>query len=48
MRNIDYRILFPYGAIFVALSIVTMLFVKHGDQKVAGKRGLDAYEDMDN
>ncbi|MCM1042882.1 MAG: MFS transporter [Corallococcus sp.] len=25
--------LFPYGAIFVALSFVTMLFVKHGDSK---------------
>lgn len=48
MRNIDYRILFPYGAIFVLLSILTMLFVKHGDQKVAGKKGLAAYEDMDD
>lgn len=27
------RILFPYGTIFVALSFVTMLFVKHGDSK---------------
>lgn len=26
-------ILFPYGTIFVALSFVTMLFVKHGDSK---------------
>ncbi len=26
-------VLFPYGAIFVALSFVTMLFVKHGDSK---------------
>ena len=26
-------VLFPYGAIFVALSFVTMLFVKHGDNK---------------
>ena len=25
--------LFPYGAIFVALSFVTMLFVKYGDSK---------------
>ncbi len=48
MRNIDYRILFPYGAVFVALSVVTMLFVKHGDQKAEGKRGLSAYEEMDN
>lgn len=27
------RILFPYGTIFVSLSFVTMLFVKHGDSK---------------
>lgn len=27
------RILFPYGTIFVALSFVSMLFVKHGDSK---------------
>lgn len=27
------RILFPYGTIFIALSFVTMLFVKHGDSK---------------
>ena len=26
-------ILFPYATIFVALSFVTMLFVKHGDSK---------------
>ena len=26
-------ILFPYGAVFVALSFVTMLFVKHGDSR---------------
>ena len=27
------RLLFPYGTIFVALSFVTMLFVKHGDSR---------------
>ena len=27
----EYWLLFPYGAIFVALSFVTMLFVRHGD-----------------
>lgn len=26
-------VLFPYGTVFVALSFVTMLFVKHGDSK---------------
>ena len=28
-----WRTLFPYGALFVALSFVTMLFVKHGDSR---------------
>ncbi len=46
MRQIDYRILFPYASLFVALSFVTMLFVRHGDAKVEGKKGLDAFEDM--
>lgn len=30
----DYRILFPYGALFVGLSFVTMLFVRHGEASV--------------
>ena len=48
MRTISYRVLFPYAATFVALSFVTMLFVRHGDAKVEGKRGLEAFEDMDD
>ena len=48
MRNVSYKTLFPYAAIFVALSFVTMLFVKHGDNKPEAKKGLDAFEDMDD
>ena len=48
MRNIDYRVLFPYAALFVALSFVTMLFVQHGDVKSEAKKGLDAFEEMDD
>ncbi|MGN0985668.1 MAG: MFS transporter, partial [Candidatus Enterenecus sp.] len=48
MRNISYQILFPYAAFFVALSFVTMCFVKHGDAKAQAKKGLDAFEDMDD
>lgn len=29
--NAGYVLLFPYGTLFVALSFVTMLFVRHGD-----------------
>ncbi len=48
MRTVDYRVLFPYAALFVALSFVTMLFVRHGDAKVVAKKGLDAFEEMDD
>ncbi len=48
MRVIDYRILFPYAACFVLLSFCTMCFVKHGDTKVEAKKGLEAFEDMDD
>ena len=48
MRAIDYRVLFPYAAAFVALSFVTMCFVRHGDTKAESKKGLEAFEDMDS
>ena len=48
MRAIDYRVLFPYAALFVALSFVTMCFVKHGDARAEAKKGLAAFEDMDS
>lgn len=47
MGHISYKLLFPYSALFVALSFVTMLFVKHGDNKPEAKQGLEAFEDMD-
>ena len=47
MRLISYKILFIYSAIFVLASYFTMSQVKHGDQKVAGKKGLEAFEDLD-
>ena len=31
LDNVGMRTLFPYSAIFIGLSLVTMLFVKHGD-----------------
>jgi MFS family permease len=31
--NFGWRTLFPYGALFVGLSFVTMLLVKHGDSR---------------
>ena len=43
LRNVGYWTLFPYAAAFVALSFVTMLFVKHGDSRVIAKKGLEAF-----
>lgn len=39
-----YVLLFPYGAFFVALSFVTMLFVRHGDSKAEAKYGLENFD----
>lgn len=47
LGHLGYEILFPYAAVFVLLSFVTMSFVKHGDIKVAAKKGLEAFEDME-
>ncbi len=48
MKQIGYAVLFPYAAVFVALSFVTMLFVRHGDSRAEAKRGLEAFEDMED
>ena len=42
--HVDYKTLFPYAAIFVFASFVTMGFVKHGDNKVEAKKGLEAFD----
>jgi MFS family permease len=44
MGHISYRTLFPYAAFFVFASGVTMLFVKHGDDKPEPKKGLEALD----
>ena len=44
LNNVGYWTLFPYAAFFVAGSFVTMLFVKHGDNKVEAKKGLEAFD----
>ena len=48
MRLISYKILFIYSAFFVLLSYVTMSQVRHGDQKVEAKKGLEAFENMED
>ena len=44
LKTVGYKILFPYAAFFVACSFVTMCFVKHGDNKVEAKKGLEAFD----
>ena len=48
MRNVSYKVLFPYAAIFVGLSFLTMTKVKHGDAAPEARKGLEAFEDMDD
>ena len=47
MDNIAMTSLFPYASIFVGLAFFTMLMVKHGDSKVEGKKGLEAFDTDD-
>lgn len=44
LEYVGYNTLFPYGTFFVALSFVTMLFVKHGDSKPAPKKNVEAFD----
>ena len=44
LENVDYKTLFPYAAVFVFASFITMGFVKHGDNKVEVKKGLEAFD----
>ncbi len=44
MDNIAMTSLFPYASIFVGLAFFTMLMVKHGDNKVVAKKGLEAFD----
>ena len=47
MNHIGYHVLFPYAAAFAACSFVTLLAVRHGDSRQTGRRGLEAFEEMD-
>ena len=48
MRTISYKVLFPYAALFVLFSFITMTQVKHGDAAPEAKKGLEAFEDMED
>ena len=44
LENVSYNTLFPYAAFFVFCSFITMGFVRHGDNKVEAKKGLEAFD----
>ena len=44
LEHVGYWTLFPYGALFVAAAFVTMLFVRHGDNRPEAKKGLEAFD----
>lgn len=44
LRNVSYQVLFPYAAIFAAASFITMGMVRHGDNRVETKTGLEAFD----
>ena len=48
MRNVSYRVLFPYASLFVLASFATMIMVRHGDAAPEVKHGLEAFEDMED
>lgn len=42
--GIGYRVLFPYGTLFVILAIIPMLLSKHGDSKALSKGVLESFD----
>ena len=48
LEHVGYHTLFPYAGAMVAISVVTMCFVKHGDAKPEAKRGLEAFDAGDD
>lgn len=48
LSNVSYKTLFPYATVFVALSFVTMLFVRHGDSKPEKKTSVLENFDIDD
>lgn len=44
IEHVSMKSLFLYSAIFSGLAILTMLQVKHGDNKITAKKGLEAFD----
>ncbi|MBN2557786.1 MAG: MFS transporter [Clostridia bacterium] len=48
LQHVGYWTLFPYGTLFAIMAFVTMMFVRHGDNKPEPVKSIDAYESMDD
>ena len=45
LEYMGYKYLFPYAVVFVGMSFVTMLFVRHGESRPARKKShLEAFD----
>ena len=44
LEHIGYWTLFPYAAVMVVLAFITMSFVRHGDNRPAAPKGLEALD----
>ena len=45
LQNVGYKILFLYSSIFVFLSWITMLFVRHGDSIPKKRKGIEIFDE---
>ena len=45
---VGYWTLFPYGTLFGILALITMIFVRHGDNKPEAVKNIEAYDSMDD
>ncbi len=48
LEHVGYHTLFPYAATTVALAFLTMLFVRHGDNRPEAKKSLIEHFDMED
>ncbi len=43
-KSFGYEAMFPYALVFSVLAFITMLFVKHGDNRPQARGGLEAFD----
>lgn len=48
LQYVSYRAMFPYAVVFSGAAFVTMLFVKHGDNRPVSKKSLIEHCDVED